>query len=238
VRQLVSLPGGEDLSSIYDYQYVEGARVGVNYQLNQDATPETILHYKPEAVVLATGSTMIWPRMLPETLRQEGWIPDLRSAMSDLDGVTQRQLGTAVILDMDHTEGTYAAAERLHTLFERVVVMTPRATIADEVALVTRQGIYRRFHEKDIDVLYAVEPRWTDTFENEATLQYVSIYGGALKGIENVAFFAYSTPRQPNDELALPLKAAGVEVHAIGDCRAARNILAATTEGDAIGRAL
>jgi hypothetical protein len=38
--------------------------------------------------------------------------------------------------------------------------------------------------------------------------------------------------------LALPLKAAGVEVHAIGDCRAARNILAATTEGDAIGRAL
>jgi hypothetical protein len=89
-----------------------------------------------------------------------------------------------------------------------------------------------------IDVLYAVEPRWTDTFENEATLQYVSIYGGALKSIENVAFFAYSTPRQPNNELALPLKAAGVEVHLIGDCRAARNILAATAEGDAVGRLL
>ena len=43
---------------------------------------------------------------------------------------------------------------------------------------------------------------------------------------------------KPNDELALPLKAAGVEVHLIGDCRAARNILAATAEGDAIGRAL
>ena len=238
VRQLVSLPGGEDLSSIYDYQYVEGVRVGVNYQLNQEATLETIAQYQPEVVVLATGSTMIWPRMLPQTLRQEGWIPDLRRAMNELDGVTQHQSGTAVILDMDHTEGTYAAAERLHTLFDRVVVMTPRATIADEVALVTRQGIYRRFHEKGIDVLYAVEPRWTDTFENEATLQYVSIYGGVLRDIENVAFFAYSTPRQPNDDLALPLKASGLEVHLIGDCRAARNILAATTEGDAVGRAL
>ena len=238
VRQLVTLPGGEDLSSIYDYQYVEGTRAGVDYQLNQEATLEVVLKYRPEAVVLATGSTMTWPRMLPEALRQEGWVPDLRRALSELDGVTQRQTGTAVILDMDHTEGTYAAAEHLHSLFERVVVMTPRATIADEVALVTRQGIYRRFHEKGIDVLYAVEPRWTETFETQATLQYVSIYGGALKGIENVAFFAYATPRQPNDELALPLKAAGLDVYLIGDCKAARNILAATAEGDAIGRAL
>ena len=238
VRQLVTLPGGEDLSSIYDYQYVEGTRAGVDYQLNQEATLEVVLKYRPEAVVLATGSTMTWPRMLPEALRQEGWVPDLRRALSELDGVTQRQTGTAVILDMDHTEGTYAAAEHLHSLFERVVVMTPRATIADEVALVTRQGIYRRFHEKGIDVLYAVEPRWTETFETQATLQYVSIYGGALKGIENVAFFAYATPRQPNDELALPLKAAGLNVYLIGDCKAARNILAATAEGDAIGRAL
>ena len=238
VRQLVTLPGGEDLSSIYDYQYVEGTRAGVDYQLNQEATLEVVLKYRPEAVVLATGSTMTWPRMLPEALRQEGWVPDLRRALSELEGVTQQQTGTAVILDMDHTEGTYAAAERLHSLFERVVVMTPRATIADEVALVTRQGIYRRFHEKGIDVLYAVEPRWTETFETQATLQYVSIYGGALKGIENVAFFAYATPRQPNDELALPLKAAGLDVYLIGDCKAARNILAATAEGDAIGRAL
>ena len=238
VRQLVTLPGGEDLSSIYDYQYVEGTRAGVDYQLNQEATLEVVLKYRPEAVVLATGSTMTWPRMLPEALRQEGWVPDLRRALSELEGVTQRQTGTAVILDMDHTEGTYAAAEHLHSLFERVVVMTPRATIADEVALVTRQGIYRRFHEKGIDVLYAVEPRWTETFETQATLQYVSIYGGALKGIENVAFFAYATPRQPNDELALPLKAAGLNVYLIGDCKAARNILAATAEGDAIGRAL
>ena len=238
VRQLVSLPGGEDLSSIYDYQYVEGARVGVDYQLNQEATFETIMACTPDEVVLATGSTMIWPRALPDSVRQEGWIPDLRKAMAELEGVTQKQSGTAVIFDMDHTEGTYAAAERLRMLFERVVVLTPRATIADEVALVTRQGIYRRFHEKGIDVLYAVEPRWTDTFEAEATLQYTSVYGGALRNIEHVAFFAYSTPRQPNDDLAAPLKAAGVAVRLIGDARVARNILAATAEGDAVGRAL
>ncbi len=237
-RQLAGLPGGEDLSSIYDYQYVEGMRAGVSYLLNTEASVQSILSMQPQVVVLATGSTMTWPRCLPVSLRDEGLVPDLRQAMSQLEGVTQLQPGTAVILDLDHTEGTYASAERLRTLFERVVIITPRISLAEDVALVTRQGIYRRMHEKGIEMLVASEPRWTSAFEQEAILEYTSVYGGPLRGIENVAFFAYSSPRKPDDAMYNSLKEAGIDVRKIGDCRVARNIIAATAEGDAVGRAI
>jgi hypothetical protein len=235
-RQLAQLPGGEDLSSIYDFQYVEGLRAGVKYQMSTEATTKDLLAMNPEVVVLATGSTMTWPRSLPLTLRDEGLVPDLRAAMAELEQVTQLQPGTAVILDLDHTEGTYASAERLRKLFERVIIITPRISLAEDVALVTRQGIYRRMHEKGIEFLVTSEPRWTDAFEQEATLEYASVYGGPLRRIENVAFFAYASPRKPADEMYASLRQAGLDVRKIGDCRVARNIIAATAEGDALGR--
>ena len=56
--------------------------------------------------------------------------------------------------------------------------------------------------------------------------------------IEGVAFFAYATPRVPENALAVPLRAAGIEVHLIGDCQSPRDAHAATADGHAIGNAL
>jgi hypothetical protein len=53
-----------------------------------------------------------------------------------------------------------------------------------------------------------------------------------------VAFFAYSTPRAPRSELLAPLRAAGIAVHVVGDCRVARSVMAATAEGHAAGNAI
>jgi hypothetical protein len=63
----------------------------------------------------------------------------------------------------------------------------------------------------------------------------VSIFGGVVTVIEEVAFFSYATPRVPNISLAPPLQAAGLTVHVIGDCKIARDAMAATAEGSAIG---
>ena len=77
-------------------------------------------------------------------MRAEGWVSDLRAAMVEVLRHDGRQPGTAVLFDADHTEGTYAAAEALRARFERVVIVTPRDTIATDVQMVTRQGILRR----------------------------------------------------------------------------------------------
>jgi dimethylglycine catabolism A len=188
-------------------------------------------------VVLASGAHMLAPDWLPQEIRDAGMVPDLRSAMQGLLHHTARQPGTAVIFDMDHTEGTYAAAEKLHAIFERVVLITPREAIAQDVALVARQGILRRLHEKRIAMMVYSEPRWSERFE-DGVLEYANIYSADAGVINDVAFLAYATPRVPDDALAAPLRAAGIDVRLIGDCVSARTILSATSEGHAVGKTI
>ena len=231
------LPGGEALSSIYDYQHAAALRAGARIELGVTASAAQVLALRPDAVVLASGASMIAPEWLPRDARDAGLVPDLRGAMQALLTHQARTPGTAVIYDMDHTEGTYASAERLLEIFERVVIITPRESIAQDVALVARQGILRRLHQKRIALIANAEPRWTPRCE-DGVLEYVNVYNGDVGQLTDVNFVAYATPRAPDDALAAPLRAAGVDVHLVGDCAVARNILAATREGHAAGNAL
>ncbi len=232
------LPGGEAVSSVYDYQHAAALRAGARIELGTQATAASVLALRPDVVVLAAGANMVSPAWVPQQARDAGLVPDLRSAMQPLIGRTRRESGTAVLFDMDHTDGTYAAAELLHQLFEHVVIMTPRESFAQDTALVNRLGIVRRLHEKDIEMIVLSEPIWNDDDMAQGRLVYGNVYNGKGGTIENVAFLAYATPRAPEDDLYEQLRAAGVEVKLVGDCRAARGILAATSEGHAAGNAI
>jgi hypothetical protein len=256
-RLHAQLPGSEPLTRIYDYQLDAARKSGVRFELGVEASAADILALEAHAVVLAAGSRMLPPRGNPGRVRKIGvgpefhrqarnsdltpnfsefpW-PDLRTAMRDLLDKPAHRAGTAVIFDMDHTEGTYASAELLRTLFERVVVITPREYIAQKTALVTRQAITRRFFEKRIEVIPLAEPLWTES--SVAKLTYTNVYSAETGVIPDIAFVAYSTPRVPENALAAPLRAAGIEVHLIGDCALPRGLLAATSEGHAAGNAV
>lgn len=231
------LPGGEEVSSIYDYQTVAAQRAGVQWRLGVDADLEAILACRPDTVILATGATMLPPLWLPPEVRAAGLVPDLRAAMAGLLRVTARQRGTAVINDMDHSEGTYAAAERLQQLFDRVVIVTPRNSIADDMSLVTRQGVHRRLATKHIETVFLSQPCWSDAFE-DGVLELRHVYTGETRRVENVSLLAYSTPRARDDGLAAPLRERGIEVRAVGDCWSPRDLLAATGDGHAAGNAV
>ena len=236
-RLQAQLPGSEQMSSIYDYQFMAAGRASVRFELGVDASAADVIAMRPDIVLLATGSRMIWPRCLPQDLQASGLILDLRKAMVDVIGRKSRQSGTAVIFDMDATEGTYAAAELLQQRFERAILLTPRDSIAQETSVLARQSILRRFHTSGMSYVVLSEPRWTDDFE-QGRLTYQNVYSGKRDSIDNVAFFAYSTPRAPNVELAAPLREAGLDVRLIGDCRVARDALAATSDGYSAGRSL
>jgi 2,4-dienoyl-CoA reductase-like NADH-dependent reductase (Old Yellow Enzyme family) len=231
------LPGGEEVTSIYDYQTVAAQRAGVQFEFGVQASLDDVANLKAEVVVLATGATMVPPLWLPDAVAAEGLVPDLRTAMAGLVGIKARQPGAAVIFDMDHGEGTYAAAERLSGLFERVVIVTPRNSLADDASLVTRQGILRRLAHKRIATMFLSEPHWSDAFA-EGVLEVRHLHTGDISTIANVALLTYSTPRARNDTLAAPLQKAGFEVRAIGDCLSPRDLLAATADGHAAGNAV
>jgi dimethylglycine catabolism A len=231
------LPGGEEVSSIYDYQAVSAQRAGAELRLGVTADLDAVLRCEPELVILATGARMLPPQWLPAEVREAALVADLRRAMAELSRIRARQRGTAVLFDMDHSEGTYAAAQRLQQLFERVVIVTPRNSIADDMSLVTRQGVHRRLAQQRIETLLLSEPVWSTAFEDEGMLDVRHVYTDEIRRIADVALLTYATPRAREDGLAAPLRARGIEVRAVGDCLSPRDLLAATADGHAAGEA-
>ncbi len=139
------------------------------------------------------------------------------------------------MVDQDHTAFTYATAEMLLKRFARVVLVTPRPGLAAEEPLVNRQGIYRRLYGKGVEVITLSEPVLGDEFA-EGVLSTRHLLGGPAQRIESVALVTHATARVPDDALAAPLRAAGIEVHLVGDCFAPRSLLVATGEGHRVGR--
>ncbi len=234
-RLHAELPGGENLSSIYDYQKLSADRAGVTFELGLTAAAEDVLALKPDAVVLATGSTMAWPTFLPEEYKDEGIFLDLRDIMAALLEHPSPQPGTAVIYDHDHTKMTYAAAEWMSDKFDRVVIVTPRDRIASDEALVNRQGIYDRLYKRKVQLITSCEPSADSAFE-DGQVTVVNAFNGEEQVIDDVSLFTYATPRIPNADMVPALEQAGIEYHLIGDVYAPRVVVAATADGNRVGQ--
>ena len=229
-RLHAALPGGESLSSVYDYQKLRADFYGVRFELGVRATGADILALKPDQVVLATGSTPAWPSWLPEEWRDEEYFADIRAVAARFVGRKQRESGTAVIYDHDHTVFTYSTAELLTRFYDRVVIVTPREGVAAEEPLVNRQGIHQRLADRKIDVVSWHEVVFDEgLLEGRVTLREVRGLGERV--IEEVTLLTHATPRIPNDALVAPLREAGVGVSMIGDAHAPRSLLVATAEG-------
>jgi len=235
-RLLSRLPGGEALSSIYDYQALAAKKSGARLELGMRASIDDVRSLQPDAVVLAVGAEMTWPRAMPDLWRETGCVLDLRACMLQMLEFSERQSGTAVIYDRDATEGTYAAAELLARLFDRVVILTPRDRIAEDVPLVSRLGILRRFAFQGIESITLVEVDETSRLE-DGVVGYQNIFTGKAAEITDVALLTYASPRAPNLSAFRGL-ANETEIHVIGDAYAPGTTMAATAHGHRVGNTL
>jgi 2,4-dienoyl-CoA reductase-like NADH-dependent reductase (Old Yellow Enzyme family) len=235
------LPGGENLSSVYDYQYLRARAHGVRFELGQRVGAAEVLALGPDVVILASGATPAWPAWLPEEYCDPEFFPDVRTLARQLVArpiPATRESGLAVVYDHDHSAFTYATVQRLAAHFERVAIVTPREGLAEEEALVNRQGIHLRLAELDVAVHRFAEPVFDERIaEGRLTLRSVLVER-ELGVLEDVVLLAHACPRVPDDPLTAPLRAAGVEVRQIGDCYAPRSLLVATQEGNRAGLAV
>jgi dimethylglycine catabolism A len=230
-RLHAQLPGSARLKLIFDRQKEASLDAKVRFELGVEASVADVLALRPDEIVIATGARMIRPECLPAA----SCVSDLREAIDRILGDRSRRPGTAVVYDTDGSEGTYAAVELLEAMYDRVVLITPLESIAQEAPLVTRQGILRRIHSSRVDVATLSEPLPTDLFRREKTIEYRHVYSGRRATLTDVALLTYSTPRAPDHVIAAPLRETGLPVHLVGDCRAARDNLAATADGYAVG---
>ena len=236
-RLHAALPGGEHLSSIYDYQRLQADRAGVEFVVGPPVEWSDVQDGGYDAFVLATGSTPCWPNFVPNEYRDRSLFPDVRQVAHQLIARTDRTPGTALVIDCDHTAFTYAVVELLTKRFQHVALVTPREALAMEEPVVNRQGINRRIYGSNVAVHTWSEPVWSDDIEDGA-LRLRHRLTGAEHVIEDIVLITYATARVPNDELATPIRSAAMPLHLIGDCYAPRSVLVATAEGHRIGNEL
>lgn len=202
------------------------ARAGEGRAAGMTATVEDILALRPDTVILATGAAMPPPRGLAD---QDGAARDIRSVIADPPRGTR-----AVLLDLDATQATYDAAEMLADRFAETILVTPRDAIARDAPLLVAQGILRRLAEKRVRIVtchdaIALRDR-TLTLRHALTQDESEIAG--------VDLLACATARVPRDDLAQPLRAAGIAVRLAGDALAPRLMLSAVREGQEAGDAI
>ena len=81
-------------------------------------------------------------------------------------------------------------------LFDRVVIVTPRDRIAEDVPLVNRLGILRRFAQQGIEVMTQGRIDAASVLE-DGVLRVRHVYSGVLEDIADVVLLTYATPRAP-----------------------------------------
>ncbi|MDG2461738.1 MAG: FAD-dependent oxidoreductase [Luminiphilus sp.] len=236
-RLHAELPGGENLSSVYDYQLLAAQQSGVNFELGHQASAEDVLAYKPDVVLLATGASAACPAWLPRDWHAQHLIPSLRDIAQQLALGMPHVSGQAVLVDSDHTEMTYAAAISLTEVFDRVTLVTSRERFAHDMSLINRQGTLQRLFDNKVRLINHVEPDSLNQLEN-GILLLKNVYNNEIETLDDVSTLIHASSRVPNDALLLPLCSLGLEVISIGDCRAPRSLMAATRDGYLTAKAL
>ena len=228
-RLHAQLPGGENLSSVYDYQFLMAKRNGVKFSLGRAAEASDIMRLSPDLVLLATGARTSQPAWLNDEWAESGLIPSLREIAIEMLDRNEATDGRIVLVDQDHTEMTYAVAELLSTKFSDVSIITQRERIAHDVSLINRQGIYQRLHRLGVEIHCNVEAINLDDLE-DGEFAIRNVYSGQVDTLSGVVALTHASSRVPNDQLLEPLRAQGCQVLMIGDANAPRSLLATTRE--------
>ena len=236
-RLHAELPGGEHLSSIYDYQQMACRQYGVRFVMGATVDASQVSQLQADVAILATGSRLSVPAFIPVEYVTEGLVLDLRGLLVSLRDRNTRESGRLVLYDQDHTEMTYGAALKLLDRFARVTLVTARERIASDVPLLNRQSIYQQLYDRRVEIVTCAEPRSLDGLE-DGRLTLRNVYNGDPIELDDVSAVTFATPRVPNDELRAVFEAAGREVHLVGDCYAPHSVLAATRQGCQVGLAI
>ncbi|MCC7426644.1 MAG: FAD-dependent oxidoreductase [Alphaproteobacteria bacterium] len=224
------LPGCGDIARALDWQERQVVAAGVTIRRNQRASAAAVLALRPDAVVLATGAT---PAAI-EGLESDVAVPDLRALAARLLDRPERIDGTAVIFDHDHTPMTYDAALLLARMAARVVILTPRESVARDMSILVAQAVQHRLAAAGI----AIEPCALPRAFFGGRLSFAHALTGRVGEIADVALLVAATPRIANDALAAPFCAAGIPVSLVGDAWAPRSMLWAVREGHEAAEAL
>jgi 2,4-dienoyl-CoA reductase-like NADH-dependent reductase (Old Yellow Enzyme family)/NADPH-dependent 2,4-dienoyl-CoA reductase/sulfur reductase-like enzyme/acetoacetate decarboxylase len=219
-------PLKERMRWIAEYYGGEFQRLGVDVKLNTEATPAMILGYKPDAVILATGSTSIIPGRIPGIMGETVFtVESVLSGKAALKGKKVAVIGAG--LTGLETAEYLCEEENQVTIIDMLDKPAPNANhtnVADVCGRLTKSGAeYLLKHSlKEIKPDQIVLERLEDHAEVKVSADAVVLSLGF----------------RPDQSLVAELEAEGVEVKVIGSAIKDGTIAPAVRTGYEVGRKL
>jgi pyruvate/2-oxoglutarate dehydrogenase complex dihydrolipoamide dehydrogenase (E3) component len=199
----------------------------VEIRLDYRADVPAVRALEPDAVVVAMGSRPELPADLP---RGGGPLVHVEDVVSG----AARVGGRVLLVDLDgHLRGA-GAADLLAGWGHRVVIASPQLYVGQGIDMKTLYPLQRRLREQEVELLPST--RFAGWDAGRPVL--ADVFTGRTRVLADVDTVVWAAPGRAADELVEPLRAAGLEVHAVGDCVAPRRVEHAVHEAHAVARAL
>jgi len=219
-------PGREEMIGITRWLAGQMAKQGVDVRLNTEATLDRVSAEQPDVVVVATGARSTEPDRAGS-----GAGVQIVSAWSVLSGDVEPGRNVLVV---DHTGKQLgcAVAERVADRGGHAEVVSRQFHPAIDFGLTNTVSLYRRLFAKSVELTPHHDLRSID----KGVVTIFNYYNQRERQIESLDMVVIVTNPIPNDALLAPLRSTGLEVHAVGDCVAPRDIEYATYEGHRVAR--
>jgi len=217
----------QELASITRWLTLQVQKLGVDIHLNTEVTPQMVERENPDAVVVATGSV---PSKLSILGATEQNLVDERSVLLGKAKVGQK----VVVLDGTGDMVGCSTAEFLADQGKQVYILAKGYQVGENIDVITKPLAYRSLLERGVSL---VPFTWIRSISDKFVITYNTFTFQEDK-IENTDTVVYTIGATPNDQLYKSLQGKVKELHAIGDCVAARRIQNAIYDGGRLGREL
>ena len=221
------LPKRENFLEIVRFLSRQVAQAGVEVRLGQRADVDAVRAEAPDAVVIATGSRPALPDGLPGSPGHLVHAADVASG--------QARVGTRVlVVDVDGQLRSCGTADLLAGQGKHVRVASEQLYVGRNIDLKTLYPLYLRLRQQGVELLP------TTRFEgwDDGRPVVSDVFTEARRTLADVDTVVWAGPGRACAELVGPLRAAGLEVHAVGDCVAPRRVEHAVHEAHAVARVL
>ena len=220
------LPKRENFGRVIRFLTKQLEKRDVEIRLNRSATVDDVVSERAEAVVLATGTTPFIPGEL-------GGAPNIVHA----EDVVAGRVGTGrrvLVVDLDgHLRGC-GTADLLASQGKQVWIAGEQIYIGGNIDLKTLYPLYKRLHEQEVVLL----PHTRFVGWDDGKPVIADIFTDRPRVMGDIDTVVWAAPGKAESGLAVPLRNAGLEVHAIGDCVAPRRLESAINEAQRVARAL
>jgi 2,4-dienoyl-CoA reductase (NADPH2) len=209
-------PHREEMANIVTYLSTQMEKLGVKVFLETEVTPEMVRELKPQAVIVAAGSTPVFPE-IPDA--QKDQLVSLDDALAG-----KAEVGRRVVI-LGGRQAGVQLAELLHAQGKSVTIVEEGDKVCRDSVTAETLGFRRRLKECGINVL--VKTKMTGIAPGEVQ---VVAKGGTERTLP-ADTVVVAGRRRKNNGLQKALKGERSEVYPIGDCSAPRRIRAAINEG-------